>query len=351
MSGERLAGIGGASPYKKDATSVAAKTALPQTLILSDQSWQARLQAHQAPAGTPDRQCRAGSLRPSEWLLVGYFLYASIFSALSSLRPGVLVWRGGLTLAGAALVLLLARAEARTGSRFFSIVRDWLPAPLVLVAYWAVDWFLPPAQRHGWEYTWIHLDRLLLNGWGGRAAIESCGPVLPFLLELCYSLVYAIPPVSIGILYILGRRARVDRFLFTLLLGTLTTYMLLPHFPSVGPRLVFAGEDLPAFSTVFRSLNLWLLDHYDIGASVFPSGHVTVGFSAAFAMLLALPEKRRVGWVLGALATAVAIATVYGRYHYAVDALAGLGVSLLACALSVRLHPALRPTVPGRRRA
>jgi membrane-associated phospholipid phosphatase len=351
MSGERLAGIGGASPYKKDATSVAAKTASPQTLILSDQSWQARLPAHQAPASTPDRQCAAGRLRSSEWLLLGYFLYASIFSAFSSLRPGALVWRGGLTLAGAALVFLLARAEARTGSRFFSIVRDWLPAPLVLVAYWAVDWFLPPVRRHGWEYTWIHLDRLLLNGWGGRAAIESCGPVLPFLLELCYSLVYVIPPVSIGILYVLGRRARVDRFLFTLLLGTLTTYVLLPHFPSVGPRLIFTGEDLPAFSTVFRSLNLWLLDNFDIRASIFPSGHVTVGFSAAFAMLLAVPERKPVGWVLGALATVVAVATVYGRYHYAVDALAGLGVSLLACAVSARLHPALRPTVPGRRRA
>jgi membrane-associated phospholipid phosphatase len=351
MSGERLAGIGGASPYKKDATSVAAKTASPQTLILSDQSWQARLQAHQAPASTPDRQCRAGRLRSSEWLLLAYFLYASIFSALFGAGASALVWRGGLTLAGAALVFLLARAEARSGSRFFSIVRDWLPAPLVLAAYWAVDWFLPPVQRHGWEHTWVRLDRLLLNGWGGRAVIESCGPVLPFLLELCYSLVYAIPPVCIGILYVLGRRARVDRFVFTLLLGTLTTYVLMPHFPSVGPRLLFIGEDLPAFSTVFRSLNVWLLDHFDIRASVFPSGHVTAAFSAAFSMLLALPEKRPVGWVLGALATAVAIATVYGRYHYAVDALAGLGVSLLACAVSARLHPALRQTVPGRRSA
>jgi membrane-associated phospholipid phosphatase len=330
---------------------VAAKTASPQELIVSDQSWQASPQARRVRASTPDRQCTAGRLRSSEWLLLAYFLYASIFSALLGARANALVWRSSLTLAGGALVFLLARAESRTGSRFFSIVRDWLPAPLVLVAYWAVDWFPPPIRRHGWEYAWIHVDRLLLNGWGGRAAVESCGPVLPFLLELCYSLVYAIPPVSIGILYILGRRARVDRFLFTLLLGTLTTYMLLPHFPSVGPRLVFAGEDLPAFSTVFRSLNLWLLDHYDIRASVFPSGHVTAGFSAAFAMLLALPERRRVGWVLGALATAVAIATVYGRYHYAVDGLAGLGVSLLACAVSARLHPALRPTVLRRRSA
>lgn len=351
MSGERLAGIGGALPFEKDATSVAAKTASPQTLIVSDQGRQARLQARQALASTPEGQCTTGRLRSSEWLLLAYFLYASIFSALLGARAGALVWRAGLTLAGAALVFLLARAESRTGSRFFSIVRDWLPAPLILAAYWAVDWFPTPVRGHGWEYTWIHLDRLLLNGWGGRVVIESCGTLLPFLLELCYSLVYAIPPVCIGILYVLRRRARVDRFLFTLLLGTLTTYALLPHFPSVGPRLIFTGEDLPAFSTVFRSLNVWLLDHFDIRASVFPSGHVTVAFSAAFAMLLALPERRPVGWALGGLATAVAIATVYGRYHWAVDGLAGFGVSLLACAASARLYPALRPTVPGRRGA
>jgi len=48
----------------------------------------------------------------------------------------------------------------------------------------------------------------------------------------------------------------------------------------------------------------------------FPSGHVTVGFSAAFAMLLALPEKRRIGWTLLAIALLVLVDTVYGRYHY-----------------------------------
>lgn len=64
---------------------------------------------------------------------------------------------------------------------------------------------------------------------------------------------------------------------------------------------------------------------------------MTIGFSAAFAMLLAFPEKRRVGWVIGALATAVAIATVYGRYHYAVDGLAALAVSLCGTGVSACL--------------
>ena len=54
-------------------------------------------------------------------------------------------------------------------------------------------------------------------------------------------------------------------------------------------------------------------------------------------MLMYLPDRRRVGWGMLIYAVLVSIATVYGRYHYAVDALAGLGVSLAAAALGAWL--------------
>jgi membrane-associated phospholipid phosphatase len=38
------------------------------------------------------------------------------------------------------------------------------------------------------------------------------------------------------------------------------------------------------------------------------------------------------GWVLLVYAASVAIATIYGRYHYAADALAGFAISLAAAA-------------------
>ena len=56
--------------------------------------------------------------------------------------------------------------------------------------------------------------------------------------------------------------------------------------------------------------------------------HVAGAFSAAFALLRLLPERRWVGWMLLALAVLIATATIYGRYHYAADALAGLAISV-----------------------
>jgi len=135
-------------------------------------------------------------------------------------------------------------------------------------------------------------------------------------------------------LYLSRARNNSDRFLFTLLLGVFAAYALIPYFPSASPRTVFPNEDLPHYASVWRSWNVWLLDRYDISTGVFPSGHVAVAFSCGFGLLRAMPEKR---WWWGGIfmaATMVFIATVYGRYHYAVDGIASIGISIAAWLVS-----------------
>jgi membrane-associated phospholipid phosphatase len=73
-----------------------------------------------------------------------------------------------------------------------------------------------------------------------------------------------------------------------------------------------------------------MLGNYGIHTSVFPSAHVAGAFAAAFGAWLALPERRWVGRFLLVIASLIAIGTVYGRYHYLSDALAGLLVALVA---------------------
>jgi membrane-associated phospholipid phosphatase len=115
-------------------------------------------------------------------------------------------------------------------------------------------------------------------------------------------------------------------------LAVVGAYALFPYFPSEPPRTVFPNQDLPSFATPFRSFNLWLLGGWGIHTSVFPSAHVSGAFSAALAMRRLLPEKPWAWRFLMALAVLIALATVYGRYHYLVDALAGVGVALAAFA-------------------
>jgi membrane-associated phospholipid phosphatase len=213
------------------------------------------------------------------------------------------------------------------------MARDWVPLTLILAGYRELNWFAGPATSH-WNNLWIGFDRLLLNQLGLRAAIETFGGAAPGTLELVYLLLYTIPPVCMAALYLNGARNNSDRFLFTLLLGTFAAYALIPYFPSASPRTVFPNEDLPHYASIWRSWNVWLLDRYDISTGVFPSGHVAVAFSCGFGLLRAMPGKR---WWWGAIfttATMVFIATVYGRYHYAVDGIASIGISTAAWLVS-----------------
>jgi membrane-associated phospholipid phosphatase len=175
-----------------------------------------------------------------------------------------------------------------------------------------------------------------------QRAIEWLGAVVPIYLELCYMLVYAIAPFVVAILYFEDRRERVNGVLFLYLLGTLLAYALFPYFPSDPPRVAFGGSDMPNVTSAVRELNLWIVGVYGIHSSVFPSAHVSSAFSAAWALFAYLPERRRIGWGVLVYAVSVALATVYGRYHYAADVVAGIGVSLVPAAMILLARRRLR---------
>jgi hypothetical protein len=242
-----------------------------------------------------------------------------VLSAPAAVQYRVAVWNLGALLAYA----ILLYAEASRPTLFGSVARDWLPLAIVLLAYREMGWLAQPHTSAMLETRWVAWDRLLLRG-GGKAAIEALGPVLPSLLEIVYALVYTLAPFSIAILYLTGYRNRVDRFLFVFVLSVLLCYAQFPFWPSEPPRVVFFGQDAPSYDTIFRRFNLWMLGSYGIHTSVFPSAHVAGAFGVAFGIRRAAPALKQVGICLFLIAGLIAVATVYGRYHYACDATAGL---------------------------
>ena len=256
-------------------------------------------------------------LRRSEWFVLAYFCYVAITGTIFGIyRPWIML------AAIAAAVWLLARRK--------SVVRDLAPLAYTLAAYREMNWFAPKFYDHHLEHAWIVWDRWLLDDLHLRSAIEVAGMLVPSYLEVCYALVYAVGAVSVALLFANRRRDHIDRFWLAYLVGTLGAYALFPYFPSEPPRTVFAGHDLPHIVTVIRRFNLWIVGGYGIHSSVFPSAHVSSAFSAAWGLMDAIPERRWIGMLMVLYGFSVAIATIYGRYHFATDALAGIAISLAA---------------------
>jgi membrane-associated phospholipid phosphatase len=273
-------------------------------------------------------------LRRSELLLACYFTYVLLVALWRPVATDVRLLIVSLNLVLIVWLFLLTIADRWGPRSMLSHVRDWFAVPLILLAYREMGWLALPGQSGPLEAQWIVWDRRLFHDWGLKAAVESLGPVLPWVLELAYLFVYAVPALALAWLYLEKRRDRVDDLFSVQLLALLTAYAMYPWFPSEPPRTVFPGEDLPVYTGLLRRFNLLIVGGYGIHTSVFPSGHTAAAFGAAFGLMRFLPERPWVGRRFLIYAVLIAVATVYGRYHYAVDTLAGFAVAALAWALS-----------------
>jgi len=262
-------------------------------------------------------------LRRTEIAALLFFAYATGWAFVLPLRGGMR-WRFVLVNLGVALVLVLL---ARSGSRVAAVVRDWAPGALILLAYNEMGWLATPQTSFAFENYWVQWDRWWLGELGAKAAIEATGAWLPGFLEFCYLMVYPMIPLAMGAVYRYGRPAEMEKLTLPLLTACLCTYALFPFFPSDTPRRVFAGELFPAYDTLFRKINWWLCEGGGIHTSVFPSGHVSSAIACAVGVRRAVPGARRTFVAFAVIAAGIFVATIYGRYHYAVDSVAGVVVA------------------------
>jgi membrane-associated phospholipid phosphatase len=98
-----------------------------------------------------------------------------------------------------------------------------------------------------------------------------------------------------------------------------------------GPRYLFPLAANAASDTAIARFTQRLLDDGAAWGTAFPSSHVAVSVVAAG---VAVREWRPLGVVLLVAASLLTLGTVYGQFHYAVDAVAGAGLAAAVVAVS-----------------
>ena len=283
-----------------------------------------------------------GSLRVAERVVLGFFTFAIIASVIVPLSLHQRLLLLGLNLVTGALIIMAAKISKP--SRLVQTIRDWSPAVLILVAYRESGLFFKPDPTHHLDYLLVRWDSMLLHNQFAQALFSISAPWLQRYLELAYLLCYALVPLGFAALVFapsvgepsgLPYRFAIDHFWTTVLLATLTCYALYPFLPLTPPRTFFHDLPGPAVEPLLRKANFWILDRYSVQACIFPSGHVAAVTAVALVIRSYLP---RLGVLFMAAGLSVAVATVYGRYHYAADAVAGALVGLAAFLVSRRIH-------------
>lgn len=274
------------------------------------------------------------------WAFCAELLLILIFGGIGAARMGDPTLRAAAVLGAGAWLALLAATCAGEGGSWASwqgvlqFVACWLIFPLfkAIASVFII---------HRADAALLALDRAL---WGGVSLTERLlsweRPWLSELLSGGYFLFYFIVLLPV-IGFAMRRRTREARAFF---LGLTSMYLL----GFIGYLLVPASGPYSAFPQLFAypvdggamtTFLTRLVAAGITGMDVFPSLHSGIGvYVLGF---FALGGYRRIAALLAPVVAALVVATLYLRYHYGIDVLAGLLLAALVLAFIQRFRKEL----------
>jgi len=283
------------------------------------------------------------ALRPVDLMIVTYVLLTSLL--VVAFPRHIAYWPLHLSLRLVALVLILRGAASRPKNPVLRFVRDWYPILLFAPIYAELA-----SLTH--LFTTLRYDTLV-QGWEqalfhGEPSQTFHGawpwPALSEYLHFAYFYYYFVPTTLALWLYATRRLERFSRALTATLLAFLGCCLMYLVFPVAGPYHEFAHAAAASWPGIFGPLTHRVVESGSSLGTAFPSSHTAV---AVCVWLTAWRLCRPAFWVLCAIVPALALATVYGGFHYAVDTLAGASWGAACAALGPRLHARLTARMAG----
>ncbi len=265
-----------------------------------------------------------------------FLLYLGLTGVLAVLGGGVL----GFSLAAAHAVAMLA--VRRLGRRPLPRNAGWRWLRLVYPVA-ATPFLLYPELRF---LNRVITDRLfdgMVQGWeqalfGSQLSMtfQEWLPdfTLSELLHLGYVSYYALVPIALVGVYVTRGDAALHRAAFATAVAFLFSYLIFTVLPVAGPRYDFPPIGGEVSGGAFYQIVHTILETGSSRGTAFPSSHIA---ASGVAVLAAGREDRR--WLLTLMLPQITLAlgTVYGRFHYGVDAIAGVALMVAIWLAAPRL--------------
>ena len=178
----------------------------------------------------------------------------------------------------------------------------------------------------------IRLDYLLFKGHPTVMMEKIMTPLLTDLLQLAYASYYFLP-ITLGAVLLMKRdHAAFDHALFLIMFCFYLSYAGYLLFPALGPRFTMNHLQHAELRGLFITGPLQeLLNRLEgIKRDAFPSGHTGIALTV---LVLSWRYERRLFRLFLPCVAILVFSTVYLRYHYVVDVLAGAVLTALTLLL------------------
>lgn len=233
--------------------------------------------------------------------------------------------------------------RSETGKLAF-FVHAFLPVVIIPIIFDSLGDLIPQIWPRFLDDILIRIDHGLL-GVNPTVWMERfIHPMLTNLLQLAYISYYFIP-ISLGIVLAVRKKQKnFDEAVFGIVLCFYLSYIGYLLFPAIGPRFTLDHLQTTGFeaSPMALAIQNALNRLENTKTDAFPSGHTAVAL-----MTLYYARKSRetvLFWILLPVVSGLVISTVYLRYHYVIDVIAGILLSAVTIYLAPRMYKKLSPS-------
>jgi membrane-associated phospholipid phosphatase len=278
-------------------------------------------------------------LKPSDLLTLLFLVLLSglaVFSAL--VNPA---WVSLFATYAALAVAILAAALYRTRigpskkGFYLSVAATVISLPIIFNSLGALIAGIHPTT---FDTQLIAIDHAIFGVHPTVWLERLINPLLTGLLQFAYISYYFIP-LSLGVVLIAkGRFGEFEEVLFGILLCFYLSYIGYLLVPAIGPRFTLSHlqtgglQGSPFIEMIQDTLNALEKNKTD----AFPSGHTAVSLMCLYYAWKM--RENKLFAVLIPVVTGLLISTVYLRYHYVIDVIAGIALT----GLTIALAPGLR---------
>ncbi len=242
-------------------------------------------------------------------------------------------------------IVTLANFGSRKEVGLIKFISRWYTLPLIFMTFKELYLMVHPINPHDLDYLLIQIDKGIFGTDPTSFLDRISTPGLTEFLQICYSSFYLLW-IILGMDLLWNKNEKGFLFfLFVLMYGFYTSYIGYILVPAIGPRFTlynFANlnKDLPGLY-----LTEFIRGIINSGESItnvaqaaliaqrdcFPSGHTEM---TIITIAIAIKYKMKSAMIIVPLGLGLIFATVYLRYHYGIDVIAGaiFGIFVLSTA-------------------
>lgn len=169
-------------------------------------------------------------------------------------------------------------------------------------------------------------------------------PLIIEYMHFAYWSYYLYIPIGGLMLYNREQMSYFHKFIVTLLIGFFISFSIFVLFPVAGPRFGFVEAGLLSFEEThwqgegyfFTHFVSFLIHNGALQGGAMPSSHCSTAI--IFLVTVCRFSPKKLFPIALIIVTSMWISTIYGRYHYVVDVIAGIGIGIFALLVTPQLY-------------